>query len=943
MEFVDLSTFSQQKFSINHIGRLALVSTDYMIITDGVMNDDSDDVEGEIDDTVIKLFPGAVVTAIIWISDDLVCLGFETGSFSCFNVEGTMVFERQYKQEAVKSMRVSSCNSTSGWLWVLYDKGFLVQNTIGDMLLGQDGSSVIFTLVENTLINDFEVLSTVYVPPSVFGLGPNCQHRMGNGEEEISPSHCHSVLIAGISDAQDIGGGGALSLYNIGAKQHFQHLGKMGSFVKSHVSAVLTRAFQSLSLLTPPPTTGKLTSKTLASLVDFEDPKRQIMRLTLDPSGTLVAAADSLGRVLLYDSSICMHVVVRIWKGVRDAQLAWSSSTSSLSLAILAPQVGLVSFYGMKHGPCQRVLPVPTSCQCQLYTSMSMSNNSNRKVARCYLAMANNDNSGGRGEYDSISIHALDPSAKGHDDLDPNTEIGVSSTSSSFVKKHALAETKDALLVLGQNPNPYPSGHELLSLLDATEAGRNGVDEATVSFSPALHCEVCEHILANAKTSNVGTQESVNALIAEAKNRLQLLDTYVRLLKIHNDPEAMVGITEHLQQTGIEVDVTYASSPSTRCIASTSTVTSSSPPSSDSVGRPAKKTTWRIQRLPFSMFRALLAPSATIEATQGDVIAWALGTSRLMEAIFRKVAADHASASASASAVLPQDASSACLFNALYFLVAPLICSDIFVLPGYLEAVAAVDGPNKSGSALLALTVAFVGMWTEVCSCEAIDVVAPLLLLRDASSSPLLRWLRDVARGLALDSTSSLSVFDENHLLCRQLIEAAPWSRAETHLAISAAIIEILAQSPSSSSSLSDLLEQWQTWFDRIRSLLILKQYSLLNTTRKGAMRQLSIGDLSLHGSCSVYTLLAEDMVDLRGGVSVDSALYLENTCRHANGLTNVKHNDNDAMSKKGALDLTRKSCTTVDVQQQPLLYYFPLHNQPVALASYRALVCAAR
>ena len=39
-----------------------------------------------------------------------------------------MVFERQYKQEAIKSIRVTSCNSTSCWLWILYDKGFLSVN-----------------------------------------------------------------------------------------------------------------------------------------------------------------------------------------------------------------------------------------------------------------------------------------------------------------------------------------------------------------------------------------------------------------------------------------------------------------------------------------------------------------------------------------------------------------------------------------------------------------------------------------------------------------------------------------------------------------------------------------------------------------------------------------------------------------------------------------------
>lgn len=503
LDFVDLSTFSLHKFSINYLGRLALVSTtNYLIITDGVMHDNSDDVEGEIDDTVMKLYPGAIVTALLWISDDLVCLGFATGSISIFNVEGTMICERQYKQEAVKSFRV-----VSGWLWVLY-QGFLVQIDIADMLHGLDENSVISILVENTVMNDFVVLSTVYVP-SVFGVRSR--------DEEITSS-AYSVLIGGMSeDTTDIGGGGAFALYNINAtQQHFQHLGKVGTYVKAQVGAVLTRALQSLSLMASPPpttTTTKSTTKTLASLVDFDDPKRQILHLTQDPAaGSLIAAADSAGRVLLYDS--CIHVVVRLWKGVRDAQLAWSSSPISLSLAIFAPQIGLVSFYGMVHGPCLRVIPVPNGCQCQLYTSISNSSKHNRKIAKCYLAMTSNDNSGGGKKYDSILINALDPSAKDQNDLDTE-ERETSSSSSSFIEKHALAEVKEALQGLTSNEaavvairccltslTSAESLHEVLTLLEEDEV-----------VSKSLEREVCEYVIANAKTKwcQAGVEDKQNA------------------------------------------------------------------------------------------------------------------------------------------------------------------------------------------------------------------------------------------------------------------------------------------------------------------------------------------------------------------------------------------------------------------------------------------------
>jgi hypothetical protein len=164
---------------------------------------------------------------------------------------------------------------------------------------------------------------------------------------------------------------------------------------------------------------------TLSPTLQFFDQKRRIIRLSIDPFHTLIATADSLGRVQLYDiNSDCF---IRLWKGIRDASLGWhideedttalfsplpnpsSSHPSStvatpapeyrsspagkqrsnhnesnnndsngfalnenrmseiaktaLQLVIFAPLLGLVSLYKMKNGPCLRVIPVGMNCK----------------------------------------------------------------------------------------------------------------------------------------------------------------------------------------------------------------------------------------------------------------------------------------------------------------------------------------------------------------------------------------------------------------------------------------------------------------------------------------------------------------------------------------------------------------------------------------------------
>ena len=126
--------------------------------------------------------------------------------------------------------------------------------------------------------------------------------------------------------------------------------------------------------------------------VEFKDIKRRVLKLSSDPSGDFVAASDSLGRVTLFDAAV--GAVVRVWKGLRHAELAWTtrqqpssrytaSPTSAersahvgvegeafsvpypaatANLVIHAPLLGLVYVYAMPHGPCVRIVPVGLNC-----------------------------------------------------------------------------------------------------------------------------------------------------------------------------------------------------------------------------------------------------------------------------------------------------------------------------------------------------------------------------------------------------------------------------------------------------------------------------------------------------------------------------------------------------------------------------------------------------
>jgi len=296
-------------------------------------------------------------------------------------------------------------------LWILYESGYLISIPMQQLLQGQLDGLVKFKLVEDSPVHDFVFLPFLY-SSSIFEVP----------DKRIS----HTVLISGMN--------AALSVYNIGGPPQFQNIGKLAGYVKERVSTVISKTITSFffSSSAKAESITDADHTTLTSSLDFEDSKRRILRLSMEPTcGKLVAAADSLGRVTLYDTRL--NTIIRIWKGVRDARLAWTQVnqskhdyknddeflerlgktnsdllpySNSIALAIYAPQVGLVSLYAMRHGPCLRCIPV--GLQCHIFTAFETAA-SGQIFPRCYLL---------KGESTNLVCSVIDPLERDDTDID---------------------------------------------------------------------------------------------------------------------------------------------------------------------------------------------------------------------------------------------------------------------------------------------------------------------------------------------------------------------------------------------------------------------------------------------------------------------------------------------------------------------------------------------
>lgn len=144
----------------------------------------------------------------------------------------------------------------------------------------------------------------------------------------------------------------------------------------------LTGAQKNQAIVEPTPT---ISSESTILRYGFYDDHRTGCRIWLSPMNHLAVVADTLGRIILFD---CVHdVILRIWKGYRDAQcsfmkvdekLSRSSSNTKrrhvLFLAIYSPKRSTVDIWNVERGKRLAAFPVgPNGVLIQQHTTSSTS------------------------------------------------------------------------------------------------------------------------------------------------------------------------------------------------------------------------------------------------------------------------------------------------------------------------------------------------------------------------------------------------------------------------------------------------------------------------------------------------------------------------------------------------------------------------------------------
>jgi outer membrane protein assembly factor BamB len=129
-QFLNLNNF-RVKFFAPVRGKVALANENYLIISDGVATDTasgSDRSRASDINTLIEFNELAgKPTVLLWISDNKICVGYDTGNLACFDVNGDIIFEQKLSASSVQAIQISDDDSVSGGnLWVMHAKGHLI-------------------------------------------------------------------------------------------------------------------------------------------------------------------------------------------------------------------------------------------------------------------------------------------------------------------------------------------------------------------------------------------------------------------------------------------------------------------------------------------------------------------------------------------------------------------------------------------------------------------------------------------------------------------------------------------------------------------------------------------------------------------------------------------------------------------------------------------------
>lgn len=124
-DYIDLNSF---RFSLvaYTTDKIAIATSRYLSILGGTTyqrEKDNDTIQTVVEFGEVSGRP----TAIQWLTHDFLCVGFESGSFACFNDFGETIAEHSVYSSPVIALRVTvTDDGADSILWALHEDGYFV-------------------------------------------------------------------------------------------------------------------------------------------------------------------------------------------------------------------------------------------------------------------------------------------------------------------------------------------------------------------------------------------------------------------------------------------------------------------------------------------------------------------------------------------------------------------------------------------------------------------------------------------------------------------------------------------------------------------------------------------------------------------------------------------------------------------------------------------------
>ncbi|OWZ17865.1 hypothetical protein PHMEG_0008132 [Phytophthora megakarya] len=368
-----------------------------------------------VDAQSVHLEEDEAVADVKWLDRELFCAGYTSGVLRIFNRVGKLLFEQKLHGAAVHKLDVNRNTATmvaprrssvllasepdmEGELWVLYADSTVAIIQISEILTKLN--SAVFGPAQAGKFRKYSLREQKDIVAAI-PCGP------------VRPTIFQSHSRLGVYTIVSAGSAPFLAFYQAGNDQNsIIHLAHIATAIASRAAGAVwnfatnwgwgrgeapsreeleghaeytqlgTGAIDAAAEHVPAPI-GKTRSI-------HEDERRRCRVLVLSPTGRLAAVSDTLGRILLVDTS--RMLVIRMWKGYRNAQCGWMQGSDGahrppgLYLVIYSAQRGIVEVWRARFGP--RVFSFAVGNSAKLFTRFDPST----RRTKCIVLSETSDN-----------------------------------------------------------------------------------------------------------------------------------------------------------------------------------------------------------------------------------------------------------------------------------------------------------------------------------------------------------------------------------------------------------------------------------------------------------------------------------------------------------------------------------------------------------------------